>query len=172
MKWYLPSEVQCTCFTPYRWTTKNLQESKGEIHTSPGYQSRYKHHSWLRTTQPNLAEPGGEGGAQRWLTLRRWDYPSVPLQDNVVQTWKDIFPASPLSRTRGLPDSTATLLLQSTSRLFWRCSEVGRLVTWWKTCRRFIIPHVQPVSSLSSTRDIFYIRYPVNCFEVISLGVV
>jgi len=78
---------------------KESTGTQGEIHASPTYQSRHSHRSWLRNMHPNLAEPGGEGGAQRWLTLRRWDCPSGSLQDNLGQRWKDIFPASPLSRT-------------------------------------------------------------------------
>lgn len=48
--------------------TRNLEENKGEVHSSPRYQSRYSHCSCLRITHPNLPEPGGEGGARRWCS--------------------------------------------------------------------------------------------------------
>lgn len=173
MKLYLACEVQCICCTPYRWTLpRNTRKTRVIFTVLPG--TRADPGTASENMHPNLAEPGGESGVQGSLELKNWDYHSMPLQDSMEQSWRDIFPATPFSRTRGLPNSTAPLLLQRVSQLLWRCSEVCRLATCRKTCRRLTIPHVDPVSSLSSTRDILsmHTRYPVYRFEVISLGVV
>lgn len=169
----ISSTVYLLCSQPLDIVTRTYRKARVIFTLLPGTGAdRGPHTTRLRTTQPDLAEPGEVGGAQRWLMLRRSDYPSMPMRDNTAQSWTD--PSCPSLSTRGLPDSAAPLLLQSTPRHFRGCYEVGQFVTCWKTCRRLIIPHVEPVSSLNSTRNIFSMctRYPGNYFEVISLELV
>lgn len=143
--------------------TRKAQKKKGDVYTSV-YESTYRHCSWLRNGRRWCSEAAN---TQKMRVPLR----AITAQHRAELNWQHL--AARLSRTRGLPSSMAALLLQRAPRLFWRCSKIGWLDLHWRTCGRLNIPHVEPISSWMS-RDIFskWIRYPVNCFEVISLEVI